>query len=168
MTWQITPAWNADGGERMSFDSKAGTRGRRQPGSAARWFNKLALKRIRGKGGKFMGMNALVLTTIGRKSGAERQTPVGWFPGQDDSWLIVASAGGAAANPAWYFNLAAHPDQVWIEVGGSRYAVTAEQLHGAERDEAWRQITAAAPRFSSYQKGTDRELPIMRLVRRPG
>ena len=150
----------------MSFDTPAGTRGRRQPGSAARWFNKWTMKRIRRKGGKFMGMNALVLTTIGRKSEVERQTPVGWFPGQNDSWLIVASAAGAAGNPAWYNNLAAHPDQVWIEMGGRKVAVTAEQLHGSERDEAWRQITAAAPRFAAYQKATDRELPIICLVPR--
>ena len=62
-----------------------------------------------------LGFDALVLTTIGRTSGLERPTPVGWFLGQDDSRLIVASAIGAARNPAWYDNLAAHPDQVWIE-----------------------------------------------------
>ena len=70
----------------------------------------------------------------------------------------MASAAGAARNPAWYYNLAAHPDQVWIETAGRKATVTAEQLHGAERDEAWRQITAAAPRFAAYQKATDREL----------
>jgi deazaflavin-dependent oxidoreductase (nitroreductase family) len=77
----------------------------------------------------------------------------------------VASAAGAARNPAWYHNLAAHPDQAWIETPGREVAVTAEQLHGAERDEAWRQITAAAPRFADYQRATDRELPIIHLVR---
>jgi deazaflavin-dependent oxidoreductase (nitroreductase family) len=118
--------------------------------------------------GARLGFNALVLTTIGRKSGVERQTPVGWFPGKDGSWLIVASAVGAARNPAWYFNLAAHPDQVWIETPGGKVAVTAEQLHGAERDEAWRQITTAAPRFGQYQKATDRELPVIRLAPRSG
>jgi deazaflavin-dependent oxidoreductase (nitroreductase family) len=71
-----------------------------------------------------------LLATIGRTSGVERQTPVGWFPDQDGSWLIVASAAGAARNPAWYHNLAAHPDQVWIETAGRRVAMTAEQLHG--------------------------------------
>jgi len=47
-----------------------------------------------------MGFNALLLTTVGRKTGTERTTPVGWFPGKDGSWLIVASANGAAGNPA--------------------------------------------------------------------
>lgn len=153
----------------MSFDTHAGTRGARQPaGPVVRWVNKLAAGRIRRKGGKFMGFNALILTTVGRKSGAERTNPVGWFPGKDGSWLIVASAAGAQANPAWYYNIAAHPDQVQIEVEGHRVPVVAEQLHGAERTEAWQQIVATAPRFGQYQQKTDRELPVIRLVARSG
>jgi deazaflavin-dependent oxidoreductase (nitroreductase family) len=153
----------------MSFDTHAGTRGARQPpGPMVRWVNKLAAGRIRRKGGKLMGLSALMLTTVGRKSGAERTNPVGWFPGKDGSWLIVASAAGAAGNPAWYYNIAAHPDQVQIEVEGRKVAVVAEQLHGAERAEAWDQIAATAPRFGKYQQKTDRELPVIRLVARSG
>jgi deazaflavin-dependent oxidoreductase (nitroreductase family) len=112
----------------------------------------------------FFGFDALVLTTIGRKSGTERSTPVCWFPGNDGSWLIVAAAGGTAINPAWYYNIAAHPDRVQIEIEGRTVAVTAEQLRGAERAEAWQQITAAAPRFAGFQRKTDRELPVIRLT----
>ena len=149
----------------MGFDTRTGTRGARQPkGRLMRWMNRVMARRIRRKGGNAMGMNVLVLVTLGRKSGVERETPVGWFPGPDDSWVIVASAAGAAGNPAWYYNLAAHPDQVWIETPGGKVAVTAQQLHGAERDQAWQQITTAAPRFAKYQQATDRELPIIRLV----
>jgi deazaflavin-dependent oxidoreductase (nitroreductase family) len=130
---------------------------------------KRVMNRIRRKGKMpGLGFDALVLTTIGRRSGLERQTPVGWFPGPDGSWLIVASANGAARNPAWYYNLAAHPDQAWIELPGRKVAVTADQLHGVDRDQAWRQITAAVPRFAAYQRGTDRELPVIRLVPRSG
>jgi deazaflavin-dependent oxidoreductase (nitroreductase family) len=151
------------------FDNPAGSRGTRQPaGRVLRWLNKMLMSWIRRRGGSFMGMNALVLTTIGRKSGVERATPVGWFPGEDGSWLIVASAAGAPKNPAWYHNIAEHPDKVRIELGGRTIAVTAEQLHGPEREQAWRQITAAAPRFAQYEQKTDRELPIIRLVRRSG
>ncbi|MGH3201178.1 MAG: nitroreductase/quinone reductase family protein, partial [Streptosporangiaceae bacterium] len=110
---------------------------------------------------------ALVLTTVGRKSGAERSVPVGWFPGPDGSRLIVASAAGATGNPAWYYNLAAHPDQVQIEVEGQNVPVTAEQLHGTERAQAWQQIVTAVPRFAKYQQKTDRDLPIIRLIPRP-
>lgn len=45
--------------------------------------------------------------------------------------------------------------------------MVAEQLHGPEREEAWRQITTAEPRFAKYQQKTDRVLPIVRLVARP-
>jgi len=152
----------------MSFDTRPGTRGARQPGGRLMlWFNKLAARRIHRKGGKMMGFNALILTTIGRKSGVERTSPVGWFPGENGSWLIVASAAGAPGNPAWYYNIAGHPDRVRIEVDGRKVAVTAAQLHGAERTQAWEQIIASAPRFAQYQEKTDRELPIIRLVPRP-
>jgi deazaflavin-dependent oxidoreductase (nitroreductase family) len=105
---------------------------------------------------------------VGARSGAQRTNPVGWFAGNDGSWLIVASAAGAARNPAWYHNIAAHPGQVKIELTGRTIPVTAEQLHGAERDQAWHQITTAAPRFAAYQRKTDRELPIIRLTPRSG
>jgi deazaflavin-dependent oxidoreductase (nitroreductase family) len=155
----------------MSFDTRAGTRGGRQPraGLMLRLVNKMAGSRIR-RTGKMMGLgfNALNLTTVGARSGAQRSNPVGWFPGDDGSWLIVASAGGAVGNPAWYHNIAAHPDQVTIELSGRTIPVTAEQLHGAERDRAWQQITAAVPRFAAYQRKTDRELPVIRLIARTG
>ncbi|WP_262699572.1 MULTISPECIES: nitroreductase family deazaflavin-dependent oxidoreductase [Streptomyces] len=151
----------------MSFSTSSGTRGTRQPGRAVKWFNKLTLRRIRRKGGtKLMGMDALVLTTIGRKSGQPRETPVAWFPSEDGGWLIVASAAGAANNPAWYYNLAAHPDQARVEIGSRKTNVAAEQLHGEERERAWRRITSTIPRFAQYQVKTDRELPVIRLTPR--
>jgi deazaflavin-dependent oxidoreductase (nitroreductase family) len=147
----------------MSFDTPAGTHGARQPraGLMLRWVNKTAASRFR-RTGMMMGMNGLTLTTVGARSGAERISPVGWWPGQDGSWLIVAAANGAAR----YHNIAARPDNVQIEVDGRRIGVTAEQLHRAEGAEVWRQIAAAAPRFAQYQAKTDRELPVIRLIPR--
>jgi deazaflavin-dependent oxidoreductase (nitroreductase family) len=128
-----------------------------------RSINSMAAGRIR-RSGKMMGFKALILTTVGARTGTERTTPVGWFPGPDGSWLIVASAAGAKGNPAWYYNIAAHPDKVRIEVDGRTIPVTAAQLHGAERAEAWQQIATAVPRFGQYQSKTDRELPVIRLA----
>ncbi len=154
----------------MSFDKASGTRGRRVTGiggPVGRWLTQQVINQIRRKGKvPTLGFNALVLTTVGAKSGLERTTPVGLFPGKDGSWLIVASAAGGRKNPAWYHNIAAHPDQVQIDTAGRKVAVVAEQLHGAERDEAWRQITTAAPRYAKDAKKTDRQLPIIRLVAR--
>ncbi len=153
----------------MSFDTPAGTRGKSHTsGPVQRRLDKLMAIRLVRKIYSTFGFDALVLTTIGRKSGTERTTVVCWFPGKDGSWLIVAAAGGTAVNPAWYYNIAAHPDEVQIEVEGREVAVTAGQLHGAERAEAWQQITAAAPRFARFQQKTDRELPVIRLMPRSG
>jgi deazaflavin-dependent oxidoreductase (nitroreductase family) len=150
----------------MSFDTTNGTRGARQPkGPFLKWTNKVMAGRIARKG-KAPGMrfDALVLVTVGAKTGEERRIPLGWFPGRAGSWLVVAAAAGAQRNPAWYYNLAAHPDRVSIEVPGGPVAVRAEQLHGVEREEAWRQIVAASAQFGKYQEKTDRELPVIRLV----
>lgn len=150
----------------MSFEpSPSGTRGGRQPGGRFYlWMSKLIIKLVRRRG-TVMGGNALVLTTIGRKSGERRTSALGWFPGPDGSWLIVASAAGGPRQPGWYYNIAAHPDQIEIEVGGQTIAVMGEQLRGAARDEAWKQIAAASPQYTKYEHRTDREIPIIRLVK---
>lgn len=150
-----------------TFDGRPGTRGARQPrGRLMTLVNAFMARRIR-KGGKNpMGFNVLILTTAGRKSGVERTSPVGWFPDGDGNWLIVASANGAADNPAWYYNLKAAPGKARIEVDGTEVRVSAEQLHGAEREAAWQSITSAVPRFATYEAKTDREIPVIRLTRR--
>ena len=150
----------------MSFTHPTGTRGAKQPGRMFRWMNRLIMRRARRTERTTMGMNLLVLTTVGRKSGQARETPLAWFQGPDDSWLVVASAGGAVANPAWYLNLAAHPDQVTVEQAGRKVGVTAEELHGAEREQAWQQIIAEADNFRGYEQTTDRKLPVIRLTPR--
>ncbi|MCL2534790.1 MAG: nitroreductase family deazaflavin-dependent oxidoreductase [Nocardiaceae bacterium] len=152
----------------MSFSHPRGTRGGRPPhGRIVLLANKLAMRRIRRRNGKFMGVDALILTTVGRKSGQPRSTPVDWFPGGDDSWIVVASAAGARTNPNWYLNLAAHPDRVTIEIGDQSIPVTARELEGSERDEQWAAIKTANPRFAPYEQKTDRKLPIIELTRRP-
>ncbi|MFC8598951.1 nitroreductase/quinone reductase family protein [Isoptericola sp. NPDC057191] len=151
----------------MTFTHPQGTRGARQPrGPVLAWINRRMASRIRRKGGRAGGGDAIVLTTIGRKSGQERPVPVASFPSDDGGWFVVASAAGAANNPAWYLNLAAHPDRVTVETAGEKLAVSATELHGAERAAAWEQITATAPGFAGYAQKTDRELPVILLTRR--
>jgi len=143
-----------------------GTRGHRQPGGRLlRWANALIARWLRRRG-PLLGFDLLLLTTIGRRSGIARTNPVSCFREPDGSWLIVASADGAAGNPAWYHNLAARPDDVRVETNGRTVRVTARPLHGSERAAAWRRILADAPRFARYQRRTDREFPVIRLTPR--
>jgi deazaflavin-dependent oxidoreductase (nitroreductase family) len=145
-----------------------GTRGARGASSSNplyRFTTKIMSKWHRRSGDKFQGMDLLYLTTVGAKSGQKRESTVSRFPDSDGAWLIVASAGGSASHPAWYHNIAAHPDQVWIEFGGQQHRVTATQLKGDERATAWERITASQPRYAGYQQKTDRSLPVIRLAR---
>jgi len=151
----------------MSLDTPTGTRGARTPGASspiAKWVGRVMGRQHRRAGYKFQGMDVLFLTTTGRKSGQAHENPVAWFADGDEAWLVVASAGGAAKNPAWYANMAAHPDQVWIELPDRKLQVTPEQLAGERREAAWQRITTAQPRFAKYQIKTDRSLPVIRLV----
>jgi deazaflavin-dependent oxidoreductase (nitroreductase family) len=153
----------------MTFQKlPSGTRGARTPPAPLlRLLKPLMFRMHRRAGNRFRGNDLLYLTTVGARSGQQRTTPVASFP-DGGGWLIVASAGGTARHPAWYHNIAAHPDQVWAEVTGTRQRVTVEQLEGEERDRAWTQIIARAPDFDAYTTKTDRTLPVLRLRPMPG
>ena len=124
----------------------------------------LFVYRVLGDRMRVMGRPLLLLETVGARSGRRRMTMLGWFPDTPaEGWLVVASFGGSARHPAWYLNMARHPDRIWVEAGGRRLQVRAESLRGAERADAWQRIVALSPGYGRYQEKTDREIPIVRL-----
>ena len=135
-----------------------GTRGRRIPRFLIRILNpvypQVAQRTMSG---------TVTLTTVGARSGKRRATPVRGFAESDGGWLIVASFAGAASHRAWFFNLAKHPDQVWIRVDGRDVQVRPRTLAG-EEERPWNRIVEAAPGFRGYQEATDREIPVIRLT----
>jgi deazaflavin-dependent oxidoreductase (nitroreductase family) len=152
----------------MTRDQQAGSRG--GPGAVSRWMqhrmNARLNRKIRGGRGTFMGMDVLILHTAGRRSGQLRETPVSWFADGEDAWLVVAS-GGKNRHPDWHLNLLGHPDRASIELPGrDAVPVTPHVLDGADREQAWKRITAAQPRYAKYQSTTDREYPVVRLTPR--
>ena len=114
------------------------------------------------------GTHLLLLTTIGARTGLPRQTTLCGFEEGSEStgsrWLIVASSGGTARHPAWYYNLARHPEPVTVEVAGRRMQARAESLQGQEREQAWARIVAQSPNYAGYQRRTDRVIPVVRLT----
>ncbi|WP_067660470.1 nitroreductase family deazaflavin-dependent oxidoreductase [Nocardia harenae] len=137
--------------------------------SLSLWFqrttNARTATRIRRKGGAMMGMEMLILHTVGRRSGEPRETPLSWFA--DGADRLVVASGGGDRNPDWYANLRANPARVAIELhGSSPTPVTATPLDGAEREQAWARIVEAQPRYAKYQKKSDREYPLVRLAAR--
>lgn len=142
-----------------------GTRGSRTPPSLlSKIMTPLMVRIHRRSGDRFQGMDLLYLTTVGARSGARRTTPVARFDDGAGGWIIVASAGGAAQHPGWYHNIAAHPDQVLVEVGGTEHRVVVKQLEGEERAQAWSRVVERVKRFEGYTTKTDRQLPVLRLT----
>ena len=134
----------------------------RLPGPIMRFMNDTMFRIFRNR--PFNGTPLLALTTVGARSGQERRSTVACFQESDNSWLIVASAGGAATHPAWFFNLARNPDKIWAQVGNRKFKAKVEALTGAEREAAYARIVKAAPVYGGYPKKTDREIPVLRIT----
>jgi deazaflavin-dependent oxidoreductase (nitroreductase family) len=109
----------------------------------------------------------LLLSTVGAKSGEQRIASIRRFDDGEGRWLVVGSAGGSAHHPAWLYNVAKNPDQVWVEIGRERIHVRPELLAREERATAWRRVVAEAANFGKYETTTDREIPVVRLTRVP-
>jgi deazaflavin-dependent oxidoreductase (nitroreductase family) len=114
---------------------------------------------------KFMGFPVLLLTTVGAKTGAEHTHVLGGFPDGKDSWLVIASKGGAPTHPHWFINLAKNPDKVWAQVGDQRFRARVESLEGNERNEAYDRVVAVAKNYAGYRTKTDREIPVVRVTK---
>ncbi len=77
----------------------------------------------------------LRLTTIGRRTGARRNAILGYY--EDGPNLVtLAMNGWAAAEPAWWLNLQAHPEATVDGPDGSR-VVLGRAAEGEERDRLW-------------------------------
>ena len=103
----------------------------------------------------------LLLTTVGRKSGEPRHSPL-IYARTNAGYIIVASKGGAPSHPAWYHNLLAKP-QCEIRVGAKHHHVTARIAEGHERSELWKVMSKLYPGYNDYQAATDREIPVVVL-----
>jgi F420H(2)-dependent quinone reductase len=107
------------------------------------------------------GAPVLLLTTIGRKSGARRTAPLLYLKDGED-YVIVASKGGMSHHPAWYLNLRDNP-QVEIEVGRDKRRMTARTASADEKKRLWPDLVAMYPSYDQYQARTDREIPVIVL-----
>jgi deazaflavin-dependent oxidoreductase (nitroreductase family) len=132
-----------------------------------RFGNRMMLRQFRqGRARTRGGIDTLMLETVGSKSGQRRQSVLGYLTECDDAWLVIAALAGARRHPAWLYNFAAQPD-VTIQFGdGRRVDAHAETLEGDDLAAAWERIGREAPEFPKYRTQTDREIPVVRLLRR--
>jgi deazaflavin-dependent oxidoreductase (nitroreductase family) len=116
------------------------------------------------RGYHWRGTTILLLTTVGRKSGEPRTTPL-IHRTDGDRWVVVASKGGAPQNPSWFENLLANPDAE-IQVKGEKVPVAAVTAEGEERTRLWSLMTEVWPAYDDYQTKTTREIPVVVFSRR--
>jgi deazaflavin-dependent oxidoreductase (nitroreductase family) len=139
----------------------------RLPRFLSRIGNRMMLRNFRrGEARTQGGIEALMLETVGAKSGQSRQAVLGFLPDGEDAWLVIASLAATARNPAWLHNLAAQPEATIQFVNGRRVDIRAETLEGTDLDAAWQRIEREAPEYPKYKTKTDREIAIVRLRRR--
>jgi deazaflavin-dependent oxidoreductase (nitroreductase family) len=110
------------------------------------------------------GTHTLILHTTGRRSGQTRKHPL-IYGRDDDSYVVVASKGGAPDHPGWYKNLVAHPD-VTIQVRDQVIPVRARTATAAEKKRLWPSMTTEWPDYERYQAGTMRDIPVVILTPR--
>jgi deazaflavin-dependent oxidoreductase (nitroreductase family) len=116
------------------------------------------------RGYHWRGTTILLLSTQGRTSGEPRTTPL-IYRADGDRWVVVASKGGAPANPHWFDNLVTQPSAT-IQVRGEIVPVQATTADGDERARLWSLMAEAWPPYDEYQARTDREIPVVVLTRR--
>ncbi len=110
------------------------------------------------------GVNTLLLTTTGRKSGEPRTSAL-IFGRDGDDFLVIASQGGAPTHPSWYLNLKERPEAE-IQVKAEHIPVTARTATAAEKPRLWKIMTDAWPNYDTYQTRTDRQIPLVVLSRK--
>lgn len=130
-------------------------------------FNENLIAEFRANGGKVSGFFAdaplLLLTTTGAKSGQPRVAPL-IYTTDNGNLVVIASKGGAPANPDWFHNLRANPE-VTVELGTETFQARAAVPGEAERKRLFDQVASLMPNFAEYQKNTTRQIPVVTLER---
>lgn len=113
------------------------------------------------EGADLAGIPVVIVTSVGRKSGKLRKTPLMRVE-HEGSYVAVASQGGAPTHPVWYWNIRTNPH---VEVRDKDRVgdYTARELSGSEREQWWDRAVAVFPDYRDYKEKTDRTIPVFLL-----
>lgn len=113
-------------------------------------------------GGRWMyGAPIFLLTTVGRKSGQKRTTPL-LYLADGDRIVTVASQGGMSRDPLWIRNIDANPD-VEAQIGRKTRAMRARRGTAEEKARYWPDLCRMYPDYADYQARTIRDIPVVIL-----
>lgn len=122
------------------------------------------LRRSKGRvASRVYGLPALLLTTVGRRSGQPRVSPLLYLRDGED-FIVVGTNFGQEHHPAWTANLLARP-AAEIEVGPERLTVEAELVDGAAWEQLWSRFVALYPGYANYLQRAGGRTPRMFRLR---
>ena len=105
------------------------------------------------------GLPVIIVTNRGNKTGAIRKTPLMRVM-DGDSYVLVASKGGAPKNPVWVYNLRADTNVVIQDETAVIDMLVREVDEGEERTRLWDIAVEAFPPYAEYQSKTSRLIPL--------
>ena len=105
------------------------------------------------------GLPVVIFTTRGAKSGKIRKFPLMRVE-HGGAYALVGSDGGAQRHPGWVHNVRADPNELMVQDGPEPFDATVRELAGEERELWWQRAVEAYPTYQSYQRKTDRLIPV--------
>lgn len=115
----------------------------------------------RGIVGRALGMDMILVSMAGRRTGHRRVVPLGALR-DEDTWVLVGSNSGKPQTPGWVHNLRAEPN-VEVEHRDGARAHRAREATDAEVERLWSMAVAAYPGYAVYRDRTDRPIPLFVL-----
>ncbi len=102
---------------------------------------------------------AVLLTTVGAKSGAKRTATLLYFT-DAGRVILMASNFGQERHPAWYHNVKANPE-VTLYAGGYEGRFRGEEAVGAEHERLWALAKRLSVGYADYEQTTGgRQIPV--------
>lgn len=118
------------------------------------------------EGAELRGLPVVIVTHIGRKTGARRKTPLMKVV-DGDNYVLVGSRGGAPEHPVWVHNLRANP-AIEIRDMATVGPLRVREVRDDEKARLWDLAVAAFPPYADYQRRTERSIPVFVAESLPG
>lgn len=161
---RVVDATRPPGRLRRAYAALATTRGALFLTRNLMWkLDPVLLRVSRGRVASPLVFRSAVLETRGARTGERRRNAViYWYDG--DRITIAAARAGGPRNPAWYYNLLAHPDVVFAGV-----PVTAVVVDDKDRERLWALGDRVFPAFATFRRraaSAGRAVPLIQLLPR--
>ncbi len=109
------------------------------------------------------GAQVVWITTLGRKSGEWRKTPLLAVP-DSGGWGIAGSNAGQEKIPGWVFNVRAH-DQGRVEIDGEVSEAVFTEVHGEDAARIYSALGDSWSSYRMYERNIERDIPVFRVTK---